>query len=221
MLNFLLNVILTAAGLVLGGTVLLAGRRMPWVSLAIIALVATGNLLARLVAGLGSGLELAPHGEWLLLTIAVGVGALGWYLGKIRRDLAVTLIGLVAGLDIALWLRAIIHYFSTEAVGAAETAVFIQIPVILFGALLGWWFLHHYRDEGLILVTVIIGVETIFLALRLDGNRSSTAVILLSLALAGVVVQYADYLRSIKATEPLDTSEAGFGSSGIQGADIK
>lgn len=205
MIAFLLNVILIIVGLVIGGTVLLAGRRLPWVSLAIIGLAATGNLLAALVVGLDSGWDLVRQGEWLLVGVAFAVAALGWYVGQTRQKVGVALIGIVAGVDIALWLREIIQYFSTE-VGATttETAVLLNLPAMLIGGLLGWWLIRSYRDEALILVTVVLGVEIIFLSLRLNSDSSLTAVLLLSLALAGVVVQYADYLRSLKADTVLE-----------------
>lgn len=205
MMQFLLHVTLMIVGVVIGSTVLLAGRRKPWISLAIIGLAVTGNLLAALVAGLDSGWDLARQGEWLLVGIAFAVGALGWYVGKTRPDMGVALIGVTAGADIALWLREIIDYLSVESGAASpDTAVFLNIPAILVGGLLGWLFIRHYRDEALILVTVVIGVEIIFLALRLNSSSSLTAVILLSISLVGVVVQYADYLRGIKGTTNLD-----------------
>lgn len=205
MIAFLLNVILIIVGLVIGGTVLLAGRRLPWVSLAIIGLAATGNLLAALVVGLDSGWDLVRQGEWLLVGVAFAVAALGWYVGQTRQEVGAALIGIVAGVDIALWLREIIQYFSTE-VGATttETAVLLNLPAMLIGGLLGWWLIRSYRDEALILVTVVLGVEIIFLSLRLNSDSSLTAVLLLSLALAGVVVQYADYLRSLKVDTVLE-----------------
>jgi hypothetical protein len=207
MIAFLLNVILIIVGLVIGGTVLLAGRRLPWISLAIIGLAATGNLLAALVVGLDSGWDLVRQGEWLLVGIAFAVAALGWYVGQTRQKVGVALIGIAAGVDIGLWLREIIRYFSTEIGGTTpETAVLLNLPAILIGGLLGWWLIRSYRDEALILVTVVLGVEIIFLALRLNSDSSLTAVLLLSLALAGVVVQYADYLRHVKANTPLEPS---------------
>jgi len=115
------------------------------------------------------------------------------------------LIGIVAGVDMALWLREIIQYISSGAgPTGAGTAVLLNLPAILIGGLLGWWFVRAFRDEALILLTVIMGVEIIYLALGLSSSRAFTAVILLSLALAGVVVQYADYLRGVKAQTPLD-----------------
>ena len=213
MLIFLLNIVLMITGLVIGGTVLLAGRRMPWISLAIIGLVAAGNLLAVLVAGLDSGWDLARQGEWLLLGAAVAVAALGWFLGRARPDTSAALIGIVAGVDMALWLREIVQFLSAEAGAAtAETAVLFNLPTMLVGGLLGWWFIRRYRDEALIIITVIIGVEIIFLALRLSSSSGLTAVFLLSLALVGVVVQYADHLRGVKANTALEppASEAPF-----------
>ncbi|MBK8989404.1 MAG: hypothetical protein IPM39_25645 [Chloroflexi bacterium] len=209
MANFLLQAGLTLFGLVCGGYVLLAGRRMPWVSLGIIGLVTSANVLASLVASLDSGFDLLYQGEWLMLFTAVAIGALGFYVGRLRPDLAVTIIGMAAGVDIALWFEAINRYLSTELIQAeAETAVFFNLPLMLLGALLGWWFIRRFRDEGLIVITVIMGVEILSLALRLNTSSSFTAVLVLSLALVGVVVQYAHYLRGLKADASLEPTAA-------------
>ena len=73
------------------------------------------------------------------------------------------------------------------------------ILLFVVGGLLGLYLTRRYRAEALILVSMAVGTEIVVLALGLDMSRSYTAVIALSLALVGVVMQYADYLREIKA----------------------
>jgi uncharacterized membrane protein YuzA (DUF378 family) len=51
----------------------------------------------------------------------------------------------------------------------------------------------------LILITVLIGVQFIQEILGFDKSSSWTAIIILSLGLAGMLVQYSYYLRELKA----------------------
>ena len=70
----------------------------------------------------------------------------------------------------------------------------------------------------LIIVTMLVGVQLILNGFRLDSKSSLTAIVIISLALVGVMVQYADYLREIEAKTPLlgsqqtDSSQAFFQS---------
>jgi hypothetical protein len=66
---------------------------------------------------------------------------------------------------------------------------------------LGLWLVKQSRDEALILITMVVGVELIQDALRLNKSSSWTAIVIVCLALAGVMVQYANYLRETKATD--------------------
>jgi len=55
----------------------------------------------------------------------------------------------------------------------------------------------------MVLISVIIGVEIIYAALNLNPSSSITAVVLLSLALVGMVVQYAEYARQTQMNLPV------------------
>ena len=72
---------------------------------------------------------------------------------------------------------------------------------------MGVWLTRRYGDEILIIITVVIGVEIIYRALSLESSSSFTAVIILSLCLVGVVVQYADYLRLLRVAAPIISAE--------------
>ena len=52
------------------------------------------------------------------------------------------------------------------------------------------------------MITVFVGTDIIIKASGLSTEKSFTAVITISLALFGLVVQYAQYLREIKADLP-------------------
>ncbi|MCZ7670368.1 MAG: hypothetical protein M5U34_26025 [Chloroflexi bacterium] len=57
----------------------------------------------------------------------------------------------------------------------------------------------------MILVTTFVGTELILDAFGFSPTSSLTAIIIISLALAGVLVQYAIYLREIKSSELIPT----------------
>lgn len=206
MLDFLLNLLGLLVGVVLGGYILLFGRRALWATSGIITLAATANLLAVLAAGVTSGWDLIELQAWSLLGIALAAGVAGMALGRTKPEAAVAVIGFVAGADLALWIYDISFYVITAVAQLSEQiAVWIGLVFILIGGLFGLWFIRHYRDEGLIIITMVLGTEMIFRASGLSESSSLTAVIILSLALVSVVVQYADYLRELKANTPLAT----------------
>jgi len=200
LLTFLVNLILSILGIVLGGYILLAGYRRLWVSLGVIGFTATANLLAILLASADSGWDLADQRRWLFLIAAGGVGALGLVIGRSRPEVAVTLVGFSAGVDMTLWLHNIWSYVFTTNTGLSEpTALWLLLVLGVVGGLLGLWLTRRYGEELLILITAVIGVEIIYLSLGLKQESSFTAVIILSLALVGVVVQYANFQRHAKA----------------------
>jgi len=55
------------------------------------------------------------------------------------------------------------------------------------------------QDVAIILISIVNGPEIFVQALRLNRSANLTAVITLNLALIGVVVQYASYLREERA----------------------
>jgi uncharacterized membrane protein YuzA (DUF378 family) len=77
----------------------------------------------------------------------------------------------------------------------------VALAVIVVGGLFGLWLIRQSRDEALILITMLIGVQLVQDALGFDKSSSWTAIIMLSLGLAGILVQYAFYLRQLKAIE--------------------
>jgi hypothetical protein len=202
-MDFILNVLGSLLGVILGGYILLYGRRALWATLGIVGLAATANLLAVLVAGVDSGWELINLQDWTLLGIALAVGVVGLVLGRVTPALAAMLIGFVAGTDLALWLYDILSYLITGVAQLSDQiALWIGLVIIVVGGLCGLWFVRKYRDEVLILITMLLGLEMIGLGLGLSTSSSWTAVIALSLALLGVIWQYADYLRELKVTSP-------------------
>jgi hypothetical protein len=215
LLEFIFDFLQFLIGIALGGYILFVGRQAIQITLGIIALVAMADLLAVLVAGQADGWDLIAAQAWWLLGIAVVVGILGFLLGQTKPDTAVLVIGFVAGADLALWFYQISAHFLTKVVQQSEqTALFMGLIVLLIGGLLGLWLVRVSKDEALILITIIMGTKMIHIALGLGTTSSWTAIITLTFALAGVLVQYAIYLREVKGEqttiEPHSSSVAYF-----------
>lgn len=204
LLSFLLNLLFVVVMVGLGGVILLAGRRLLWVTLSVVSTVAVANLLAVLVAGGDSGIELVTNQSWWLVLAAVAAGALGVYLGRNKLDIAVLVVGFIAGADLSLWFYKIWYHISTRQAQLSDNAATVLgLVVLLIGGLIGIYIIRHYREETLILIAMAVGVDMISQALRLNRSSDLTAVFALSLSLLGVVVQYTAYLREQKRNQPL------------------
>jgi hypothetical protein len=201
-MDFILNVLWVFLAVFLGGYILLFGRRALWATLGIVGLVATANLLAVFVAGVDSGRDLVGLQDWALLGIVLAVAVLGVVVGRVTPPLAAMLIGFLAGADLALWLYDIAAYVIGFTQLSAQITLWIGLIIIVIGGLCGLWFVREFQNEALILITVVLGTQIIGLGLGLSTSSSFTAVIALSLALFGLIRQYADYLRELKVSSP-------------------
>jgi len=207
-MEFVLNLIWAIVSIGLGFYTLLFGRKVLWATLGIMALIATARLLAVFVAGVDSGRQLIELEAWDLVGIAFAAGALGVILGKFKQGIAVSVIGFIAGADIILWFYEISsHLIIVVARLSEQIALGIGLLSLLFGGLIGLWLVRKYRDEILIIVTMLVGVQLIQDGFRLDSKSSLTAIIIITLALVGVLVQYADYLREMESKAPLIGSQ--------------
>jgi len=198
---FFVNLLVTIISLVIGGYILFVGRKAVWVTLGIMSFIVTGRLLAVLVNEANTVRDLINMQSWELIGIAVLVGVLGVVVGRVNQNLAVSLIGFLAGTDVALLFYDISTYALTIfAQQSEETAFWVGIIFLAIGGLVGLWFVHKARDGALILITMLVGVQFIQSSLGL-GDSSWTAIIIIALGLAGILVQYAGYLREIKAEQ--------------------
>jgi hypothetical protein len=150
----------------------------------------------------------------IYIVIGASVGALivlsvvGALIGRRWTRLAVLLVGIIAGGNIGSWFYEIVVHISTTLANLPESATgFIAGLVILIGAFLGWWSVRHYPVEALILITVVLGVHVLVRALPLNPDASLTGIVMLSLALLGVVFQYADYIREQRGRSPFAYEE--------------
>ncbi len=200
----LLNLLFSVLSVAAGGYILLFGRRQLWASLGVIGLLVTATVLAKFVVGAEEARDLVTMREWLYIGISLLVCLAGVSLGRARPALAGQVLGFLAGAEIALWFFGIARYLTTLVGELPEqTAMIVGISLAILVGLGGLWLVRKSRDEALIIITMLIGVELVLRGLRLDRDSSLTAVILLSLGLFSLVVQYADYLRELKADTPL------------------
>ncbi len=201
-LEYILSIVATIIGLIIGGYILFAGRRRLSITLAFLAFTAGANLLAVFVAGVDSGLALIDIEAWGLLGIAFGIGVAGFLVAKLRPELAVSVIGFIAGAELAVLFIEVSDYLTINVFNQSEqTALWVALVILVIGGLLGFWFVRVSRDEALILITMIVGVSIIQLVLGLSTTSSWTAIFILALALAGLFVQYALYIRETKEEE--------------------
>lgn len=208
MVNFLISVFFFFIGLILGGYLLLYGRKGLAITTAIICLMAVGGALALIYYDESNAWDLTQDRSWLLLGIAVAVGIVGGILGSRAKPIAAAVIGFAAGATIGLWLYDIATYI---AVGLADlpqqTTRWIGLGLIIIGGILGYLLTRRNEGVAIILVSVFVGTSLIVYSLGLSSNSSFTAVVALSLALLGLVVQYAQYLREQRSDRHYFVSE--------------
>lgn len=210
MLEFLITILLYITGILLGFYLLLFGRRALWATTGIITLASAGNLLAFIFLGENNIWVLAEGPDWLLLGITIGVGIIGGLLGARAVPIAASIVGFLAGGSIALWLYDIAFYIIVE-IGQwpEQTATTVGVVILIIGGLIGLYLTRRSQAVALIMISVFVGTDLVVRGLNLSQESSFTAVIAISLALLGLVVQYAHYLREIKAESPFVAAETG------------
>jgi hypothetical protein len=203
MLNTLLNIIITILAVILGFFILIRGKRYLWATAGVIMTIASANLLAILVARLDNAWELIELGRWQLTLIALGIGLVGVLLGRYKPDIASLIVGFLACADIALWFSDILVYLFDSIAGLpGNISLWIGIGLLFIGGIPGLYLTRRYPRRAIIVISVLVGVQIINLALGLSPTSSFSAVVLLSLTLLGVVVQYAEYARSMNKAAP-------------------
>lgn len=202
MSDFLINLLSTIIGVAVGLYILFAGRKALWATLGLMSLIVAARFLALMVFDQTLGRELIEQQAWRLVGIAFAVGVIGMVLGRFKPDLAVPLIGFAAGADLVLWFYEIASYLIvTVAQLPEQVATIVGLAAIILGGLLGLWVMQKARDEALILVTMLVGVQVINTYSGLSQDSSWTTIIIIILALAGILFQYAAYSRERKASE--------------------
>lgn len=202
MLDFLLLVLFFIVGLALGVYLLLMGRRAMALTTAIICLAATGSLLALIFLGENAAWELTKEPNWLLLGITIAAGMVGAILGYRTERLSAYVVGFFAGGYIGLWFYDIAYHLVINIAHLPEqTAIWLGFVILIIGGLVGFLLTRRSPAIAIILISVFMGTDFIVRALGLSPEKSMTAVISISLAILGLVVQYAQYLRDIKGDD--------------------
>lgn len=187
----LTRVSLAIMGAAIGGSILLLGRKYYWFLLGVMCMMVTAYFLATL-QGLDNEVLLVTEGYWAAVLISLGAGLVGLFVGRWRHDTAVLLIGFVAGVYLATLFDHILLFLS----GSTDTELTWWLLVIFAASgVLGAYLTRRNTSEALILISVALGTTVVSKALGLPNDLSLTAVLTLSLALVGIVVQFAAYVR--------------------------
>jgi hypothetical protein len=157
---------------VLGGVLLVAGRRVFWLFVAGVGFVIGLSLVPRLL----------PHQpEWVILAGAAVLGVLGAALAQFAQQAAISVVGFLGG----GWLTLSLLSTPVGGVGIPQWVVFIVggiIGVILLSMLFEW---------GLVLLSSLVGANLLTSALMrlLPALDVPVFVVFLVLFGAGVLIQ--------------------------------
>jgi hypothetical protein len=157
---------------VLGGVLLVAGRRLFWLFVAGVGFVVGLSLVPSLLPG---------QPEEIILIGAIALGVLGALLAQFAQKAAIGVVGFFGGGWLALWALGLLAGGS----GIPQWIVFIVggiIGVILLSVVFEW---------GLVLLSALIGANLLTMALMrlLPAFDAPPFLIFLVLFGAGVLVQ--------------------------------
>ncbi|MDX1414034.1 MAG: DUF4203 domain-containing protein [Candidatus Promineifilaceae bacterium] len=210
LVEFLLSILFLVVGLILGFYLLLWGRRGLAVTTGIICLSETGSLLALIFLGENVAWALTEEPSWALIGITLVAGVIGTLLGARNKRIATVVLGFAAGGYIALWFYDIAYHLVVNLGNWSEQVAFwVGVAILIVGGLIGLFLTRRSEAVALILISVFVGTDILVRALNLSSTSSWTAVISISIALLGLVVQYAQYLREIKGEMHHFYAEAG------------
>ena len=181
---------LAIVGTLLGALALMFGRQYYALLLGLIVAVVTAYFLA-ILNGLEGEFALITSGEWLSLLLAIGAGVIGYFVGRYDRDIAITIIGFLTGTYLATLLDEVILHLT----GRESPLTWWLLAIFLASGLLGAYAIRRNPDELLILLSVTLGISLIDSSVAVLAGSILRAILLLSLALVGVVYQYAAYIR--------------------------
>jgi len=186
-----LSFVLTAFILILGGLLLIAGRKYTWILLGAGGFLITAAIIAELINN-SDTYTLVQDKVWIALLIALGIGVLGVIIARNYTSIAYDIIGFATGLYLVSWFDEILLFLN----GQEKNEITWWLVLLFIAAgIVCVWITRKDPEEAVILISVIIGARTITNGLNLDNTNSFTAVIALGLGLTGVVIQYASYLR--------------------------
>lgn len=152
----------------LGLAMLLAGRRLFWLVVALAGFVAGLNLAPQIFQG---------QPQWVILLLAFGVGLLGALIAIFLQGLAILLAGFLAGGYLVTTILAVL------GVGPSATN---WLP-FLIGGIFGAILVGALFEWALILLSSLAGASLIIQAIH--TSQTMMVILFLALALIGILVQ--------------------------------
>jgi MFS family permease len=177
----------------LGLVVLLRGRRLTWLFSGAASFLLGLVLVAVVDSLLGGRLSDAEGLSWSEL-IPVAAAVLGALVGRFQKTLAYSIIGLATGGVLALWVAKMLLPEGTVLDFWSGMVVVLVMGV-------GMLFVLRYHKVSLILLSVATGVSLIIYGLKLPLNSEFVAALTLAAAIAGLVIQYHDFLIESRAEQ--------------------
>lgn len=192
--EFLFNTALMIVAFVAGGACLLYGRQRLDFSLGAVGLY-LGLLVGMEINQYEVVWDLVVNQEWIWLLVGVGLGAAGFFLGRANRSITISVIGVMVGIAIFLYLDEIMLYAAGSSPDTPPHQEWWLLAILAGFGVAGFLATRFYSDTSLILLTTWIGASLILDGLRFGRDNAFVAIITLSLLLLGVVYQFAQYLR--------------------------
>lgn len=199
MLDFLVGLVLSILLSAVAVVAVLAGRRYLWLLVGTSAFLLVGYVATALLA-YERPRQLITQGEWLAVGLAVGAGALAAVLGRTYPRGAIGAAGFATGAVVLGWFDTIVLYAGGQGVQAAAP-LWLILLLILIGGAVGAYLTLRSPETAVVLISTLLGVYLLVEALGLNRNSVWVVILELALALTGVVVQYAAYLREQKALD--------------------
>ena len=195
LLDTIVRIALAVLVALLGVVVLFRGRRYLWLFSAAAAFL-LGLLAVRIVNNLlGGDAFNVTRLSWEEL-IPIGAAVFGFVIAASQRIVAYTMIGVTVGGALAIWLANLFL--------SADTALdFWSALGIAIGMALGILFVIRFTDVALIVLSAGVGVSLIVHALMLPTDSQPVAALALAACIAGLVIQYHDYLVEQRAAHLL------------------
>jgi Domain of unknown function (DUF4203) len=152
--------------LILGLTLLVFGRKLFWL------FVAIAGFLFGIQLG---GLLFPDYAPWIRLLVALGAGLLGALLAVLVQRVAFALAGFYGGAYLAL--------IGAQSLGAGR----VSTPLFVVGGVVGALIAALIMDWAIIVISSLVGAGAVVQALALEQRIS--IIVFLVLATAGILVQ--------------------------------
>jgi hypothetical protein len=152
--------------IVLGLIVLILGRKIFWLTVAIVGFLAGMEL---------TGMFLADQPTWVLLAVGLAAGLVGALLAVLVQRVAFGLAGFFAGAYLTVILA--------QSLGAGDTSVIL--PIV--GGVVGTLIAVLLMDWAIIVLSCLVGAGVVVAQLPLSPQVS--AIVFAGLVIIGIVIQ--------------------------------